>query len=174
MSRSWSDVRCAGQTAARYATVLPGALSPRQLTATHERARELPSALGTSRRLSDEGGGHEKAQGDAPRTARRAYHASSMGGDPPRRPSSREGAARLPPILRALTQPMALQVLQRAVQRPVRRIAQVDRLLALAQEPKHLREVNRVGSGRRGGRPAQRTVRGPTGIPLPGGATVGS
>src|SRR5438552_3238620 len=33
--------------------------------------------------------GHEKAQGDAPRTARRAYHASSMGGDPPRRPSSR-------------------------------------------------------------------------------------
>jgi hypothetical protein len=141
--------------------------------ATHERARELPSELGTAVGLSDEGGGMRKAQGDAPRTARRAYHASSMGGDPPRRPSSREGRSAF--TADSSRSYPAHGAASSATRRSAARTP--DRSSGSATHPRARTQASARGESsglrRRGGRPAQRTVRGHTGIHLHGGGTIG-
>jgi hypothetical protein len=85
--------------------------------------------------------------------------APSLGGDSARREPPCDRAAALPEDVRACPEPVALQVLQRAVQRAVRGSAQVGRVLPVREEPEYLRALNRVGTERWGGRPAERALR---------------
>ena len=88
------------------------------------------------------GGVHAFSEGAAGSRARDRGDASALGADPARRIVARAASAALPRDVRAHPEPLALQVLQRPVQRALRRSSPMDRLLALGEEPERLRAVN--------------------------------